>query len=302
MTRYIERAENVARFIDVNQNLLPDLPSGLVQQWQPLVDITGDREPFAERYGEASQENVIEFLTFDQENPNSVLSCLQAARENARSIREIISSEMWSELNDFYLNVRDPSARSQAANSPSEFFRQVKRRSHLFEGVANATMSHGDAWHFSRIGRMLERADKTTRILDVKYFLLLPEAAAVGSPVDDVHWSAVLRAASGFEMYRKQHRRFEANTIFSFLILDRDFPRAVHYCSGKAEQSMHYLTGSRDGSFENPAEQSLGRLVAELDYSDSSEILRQGMHEYLDDLQLRLNQIGEQFNEVFFSW
>lgn len=301
MTRYVERAENVARFIGVNINLSIDLPATLVEQWQPLVDITGDRKIFAKRYGEATEENVIEFLTFDRENPNSVLSCLRAARENARSVREVISSEMWSELNDFYLSVHDAGAGRRASHSPADFFGWIKRASHLFEGVTNATMSHGDGWHFSRMGRMLERADKTTRIIDVKYFLLLPDATAVGTPIDDLHWSAVLRSASAFEMYRKKNRRFTPEAIVGFLLLDRDFPRSIHYCATKAEESMHFVTGTPDDRFSNEAERNLGQLVSELDFIEEREILQTGLHEYLDGLQIRLNQIGTEIGRAFFG-
>ena len=179
MGRYVERAENVARFVDVNLNLMLDAPTGVDQQWQPLVNITGDHEGFTKRYGEATQEKVIQFLTFDRENPNSILSCLRAARENARSVREIISSEMWLQLNQFYLMVNSAAVTTNGHETPHDFFTEVKLASHLFAGVTDSTMTHGEAWHFCQLGRKLERADKTSRILDVKYFILLRSAAAV---------------------------------------------------------------------------------------------------------------------------
>jgi len=154
MSRYIERAENVARFIDVNLNLMLDLPAGATEQWAPLVITTGDDALFAEQYGKATRENVIQFLTFARENPNSIISCLRAARENARSVREIISSEMWEQVNTFYLMVTDLSAAVRVKEAPYEFFREIKMASHLFEGLANATMSHGEGWHFCRLGQM----------------------------------------------------------------------------------------------------------------------------------------------------
>src|SRR6266487_4660610 len=172
MSRYVERAENVARFIDVNLQLMLDSPSGESQQWQPLVNTTGDHADFDQRYGAATQQDVLHFLTFDAENPNSILSCLRAARENARTVREIISSEMWLQLNKFFLLVNAAAENPEALSSRHEFFSEVKNASHLFNDVAAATMTHGEAWHFARLGRALERADKTSRILDVKYFLL----------------------------------------------------------------------------------------------------------------------------------
>src|SRR5213083_1955640 len=161
MSRYVERAENVARFIDVNLNLMLDAPDGAGRQWQPLVNTTGDHEDFAERCGEATQHNVIQFLTFDRDNPNSIISCLRAARENARSVREIISSEMWLQLNKSYLMVNDAAAADQSLAARHDFFGEVKLASHLFSGITEATMTHGEAWHFARLGQRLERADKT---------------------------------------------------------------------------------------------------------------------------------------------
>ena len=152
MCRYVERAENVARFIDVNLNLMLDAPSEDDQQWQPLVNISGDAETFTKHYPKGpTRDNVIQFLTFDRDNPNSILSCVRAARENARSVREIISSEMWLQLNTFYLMVNSATASGKGFESPNEFFSEVKLSSHLFTGITDATMTHGEAWHFCRI-------------------------------------------------------------------------------------------------------------------------------------------------------
>src|SRR2546425_4270247 len=158
MSRYVERAENVARFIDVNLQLMLDSSFGqLEQQWKPLVSTTGDDEAFEKRYGEATQPNVIRFLTFDGENPNSILSCLRAARENARTVREIISSEMWLQLNKFFLMVNNAASSQKGLESPPAFFTEVKLASHLFTGVTDDTMTHGEACNFCRLGRKLER-------------------------------------------------------------------------------------------------------------------------------------------------
>ena len=171
MSRYIERAENAARFVDVNLNLTLDLGGTLANQWEPLIYTTGDHEEFYKRYGVANQKNAVAMLTFDEENPNSIVSCLKYARENARTIREIIAAPVWEELNKFYLFVRDGCSRNgQAADNPFEFFNQVKRSGQLIVGIMEATMSRGEAWHFAQMGRLLERADKTSRILDVKYY------------------------------------------------------------------------------------------------------------------------------------
>ena len=301
MSRYIERAENVARFIGVNLNLMLDLPVGSAQQWQPLVDITGDTQEFAKRYGAATQQNVIQFLTFDPDSVNSIFSCLRAARENARSVREIISSEMWEQLNQFYLMVSFAAANAGSMTDPQELFASVKMSSHLFAGVTDATMTHGEGWHFSRLARKLERADKTSRILDVKYFLLLPTVADVGTTFDDIQWAAVLRSASAFEMYRKRHGRIFPRSIVEFLLLDREFPRAIQYCLMAARESVHAISGTPAGMFRNPVEQLLGGLCSELAYAQVDDIITAGLHEYLDQLQTKMNQVGSDVSETFFA-
>lgn len=301
MHRYIERAENVARVIDVNLHLMLDQPSGTVEQWAPLVYTTGDRDLFQERYGEPTQANVEAFLTFDTENPNSIYSCLRAARENARSIREIISSEMWEHVNTFYLMVREAASDGRTMDAPHDFFTHIKMASHLFVGIADATMSHGEGWHFGRLGRLIERADKTSRILDVKYFILLPAVQDVGTPLDDVQWSAVLKSASALEMYRKRYGRITPHLVADFMILDREFPRAMHYCVVKAQESLHAISQSPPGAFQNVAEQRLGRLRSELDYTQIDEIVHTGMHEFLDAFQAKLNRVGDAIFETFFA-
>lgn len=300
MSRYVERAENVARFVDVNLHLALDFPEAGAQ-WAPLVATTGDSEMFAKRYGEPSRDNVLHFLTFDRESPNSIISCLALARENARSVREIISSEMWEQVNHAYLMVMDAARSRMALESSHDFFTQVKQASHLFVGTTYLTMSHTEAWHFGRLGRLLERADKTSRILDVKYFLLLPQPSDVGSPLDALHWGALLRSASAFEMYRKRHGGITPSKVVEFLTLDPKFPRSVLYCLNKAERSLHAITGASLGTWTNTAERELGRLNAELSYADTKEILSRGLHEYIDDLQQRLNYVSQSVFDVFFA-
>jgi uncharacterized alpha-E superfamily protein len=301
LSRYIERAENVARFIDVNLHLMLDLPLGSAEQWQPLVQTTGDLKMFEERYGQATKEHIVAFLTFDTDNPNSILSCLRAARENARTVREIISSEMWEQTNKFYLMVREAATDDRISDEPHALFTEIKMASHLFVGITDATMSHGEGWHFGRVGRLLERADKTSRILDVKYFILLPAVTDIGTPFDDIQWAAVLKSASAFEMYRKRFGRLTPEHVADFLILDREFPRAMHYCVVKTEESLHAISGAPLGTFQNLAEQRLGRLRSELDYAQIQEIIHGGLHEFLDAFQAKLNHVGAAIFSTFFA-
>jgi uncharacterized alpha-E superfamily protein len=298
--RYVERAENVARFLDVNHNLMIDAPRGYADQWQPIVDTTSDRALFQQRYGTATQENVVRFLAFDTEYPNSISTCILAARENARSVRETISSEMWQQINSLYLLISSE-ARKPVPDSLPDFCHHVRMACHLFQGITEGTMSHNEAWHFLRLGATLERADKTTRILDVKYFILLPSVSDVGTPYDDVQWSAVLKSVSGFEMYRKRYGRIAPDRIVEFLLLDSDFPRAVRHCIGLADQSLHAITGQPAGGYSCTSEQHLGRLRSELNFAQVDVILTGGLHEFFDAQQTKMNKIDECISADFFA-
>jgi uncharacterized alpha-E superfamily protein len=298
MARYIERTENVARFVGVNMHLMLDLPSE-EKQWQPIVDTTGDARTFKERYGEATQDTVIQFLASDPRNLNSVFSCIRAARENARSVREIISSEMWEQVNALYLLVRDADMRTPDALP--NYFHEVRMACDQFQGVTDSTMTHNEAWHFIGLGRTLERADKTTRLLDVKYFILLPSLSDVGTPFDEIQWSAVLRSVSGFEMYRKKHGRISPARMVEFLVFDNEFPRAVRYSVGRADRFLHAITGTSPGAFSCASEQRLGMLKSELDYGRFDSTVAGGLHEFLDGLQVKMNKIDECILGDFFA-
>jgi uncharacterized alpha-E superfamily protein len=302
LNRYIERAENVARFLDVNLNLLLDMPSAMQKQWKPLVATTGDIDFFKEHYGEFTAEQVIQFLVFDRNYPNSILSCLQLARENARSVREIISSEMWEQVNAFYAMVAKAN-QNLSLSDLNALLTNVKEASHLFAGIAEATMSHNEAWNFGKIGRFLERADKTSRILDVKYFMLLPSTADVGTTIDELGWMVLLRSASAYEMYRKrstQHRITPAG-VAEFLILDPEFPRSIRFCLFQVERSLRHITGTPFGIWRNPVERNVGKIRSELEYVTIAEIIRSGMHEFLDRLQGQINVIDQDIFEAFLS-
>lgn len=302
INRFIERAENYARMIDVNLNLTLDLPLGVEEQWRPLVMTTGDEELFLCSYDNFSRENVIHFLSFDARYPNSIVSCLAQARENARTVREIISSEMWEQINELYISILDALGGKQYSNRElAAFFRHIKLGSHLFSGITEATLSRSEIWHFSNLGRFMERADKTARILDMKYFYLLPVINYVGTPFDLLQWSALLRSASAYEMYRKQFGKLEVSNIVHFLVLDRYFPRAIHYCIHEAQDSLHAILGTNPLTFSTNAEKELGKLSSELDYTDVTDIFQFSLHEFLDALQGKLNTIGVSINETFFD-
>ncbi|MCS6772157.1 MAG: alpha-E domain-containing protein [Kiritimatiellae bacterium] len=299
--RYIERAENIARFAEVNQYLTLDLPPGAGEQWEPLIDITGDRAEFFDRYGEATRENVLRFLTFDTRYANSIASCIRRARENARSVRDVITLELWEQIHRFHEMITAAAERFSGGMIPYEFYSQVRNASHLLHGLADDTMSHGETWHFLRLGRMLERADKTARLLDVKYFILLPSVDEVGMPWDDLLWCAVLKSASALEMYRKRFGRVRPDRIIEFLILDRTFPRSALYCIDRAQGHLHAISGTPAGAFRTPPEQQLGRLHARLTYARPEDLVLAGLHEVLDELLADLNAISRGIHDTYFS-
>ena len=302
MARYVERAENTARFIDVTLNVILDQPENTNQQWDPLVQTTGDVEFFREHYGDSTPENVLRFLTFDAEYPNSILSSLNAARENARTVREAISSEAWEQLNTFYHFVKRAASNGRLTGPAQiDFYQEVKQHSHLFNGILDATLPRGKGWHFANLGRLIERADKTSRILDVKYFTLLPHAYDVGTTLDDLQWSAVLRSVSAFEAFRKRYHTITVHRVVEFLVLDGRFPRAISFCVNWANDSVHQIVGSPLGAYRNEPEQRLGRLRAELVYADVDSIINRGLHEVVDDLQRQLNDVGSAIHETFFA-
>jgi uncharacterized alpha-E superfamily protein len=301
MTRSIERAENLARFVDVTFNLQIECGADAGEVWQSLVNVTGDQDWFANRYGLATADSVTHFLTFDEDYPHSICNCVRAARENARSIRETISSEMWEQLNQFHHFLRDASGNTDWRQSPQDFYQEVKLQSHLFKGLTAGTMRRGDGWNFCRLGRLLERADKTSRLLDVKYYILLPKVDHVNSSVDDLQWQAVLQSVSAFEVYRQQHHGITPHKVVEFLVLDSLFPRAIHYAVLEAERALHCITGTPADTYRNPAEQQLGLLRAELAYATVDEIIQGGLHEYLDGLQTKLNRVGDGIYETFIT-
>ena len=247
------------------------------------------------------RDAILHFLTFEQSSPNSILSCVSKARENARQVRGVLAMEAWEHLNRFYHMLTAPGARLRATVSPHDFYSEVRSASYLFDGILESTFSRGEEWHFLRLGRYLERADQTSRILDVKYFILLPNPGDVGSVVDDLLWTALLHSVSGYEMFRRRHGRISPDKVVDFLVLDREFPRAVLFCLLRAEESLLAITGTPMGSFRNTAEKRLSRLRSGIAYSAVEDIIAQGLHEFLDDLQNGLNRVGEGIFAAFFA-
>jgi len=299
MSRYLERAEDVARIIAVNFQASLDAPDvSQALAWEPVIAITGERQLYAasfERYDEAS---VTAFLTRHPENRNAILSCVGRARENARAVREQISREMWEEINRLYHVVYGADVDSIVRN-PYDFFSQIRNGSHLFQGVTDATMAHSEGWEFIQAGKYLDRADKTARILDVKYGALTSNTGGEGAPLASLQWIALLKSCSAFEPYRRSHSQLQAWRVVDFLLLDRTFPRSVAFCLEHTRRSLARLSDSPLDRPSNASERLLGRLYAELTYLDIREALAD-LHVYLDDMERKLNAVGESIAQTYF--
>jgi len=301
MNRYIERAENYARYTDVNFNLSLELPPNVPEQWKPLVVTTGDWEIYESMYKDPEKTKVIYFLGFDPNNANSIYNCIVSARENARAIRPEITKEVWEQINYLYYFVKEGLQKKiWKKKDPRHFFMEVKKGCQLLYGIFEATISRSEGWHFGKIGQLIERADKTSRVLDVKYHMLLPTAEAVGSPLDLIQWAALLKSVSAYDMYRKQYGKLTPLDISEFLILSKAFPRSILSCLLNAEDSLNAITGSDEG-YSNKAEKQLGMLTSQLEYADINDIFTAGLHEYLDDFQMKLNKTSSAIFETYFS-
>ena len=299
MARYIERAENIARLVDVNLQLLLDLRDldgkRLAEHWLPIVQATGDEQLFFQSHPRATGQAVTEFLVFETENPNSIVQCICQARENARMVRDQLTLELWEDLNRLYLFVRSPQAREVWRNSPSEFFQEIKAGSLLLIGIANATLIHNEGWWFVQIGQFIERADKTTRILDARH-LTLPDRGVPKSvsQTGALEWSAVLRSCSAWDAYKTIYGAdVHPRLVAEFLLLSDDFPRSVRFCAGELNRALRRISGVTEGHFCNDAEKLTGRLLAELQFNTVDEIFNRGLHQQLDEMQRKLNDIGE---------
>jgi uncharacterized alpha-E superfamily protein len=306
MSRYAERAENIARILDVNLQLMLDLPklspAEMKALWEPVLHSTGDGEDFYNHHKEANSETVIEFLTLNPKNPNSIVNCLTTARENARHVREQISLEMWEEINRTYLGMKSQTLKKIVRQGPYEFFTQVKNASHLFQGITDGTMTHGEDWDFIQVGKYLERADMTTRILDANDEIFIKQPAHTQTS-GTLQWSAILRSCSSHDAYRKFYvAQVEPDKVVEFLILNEFFPRSIRFCVQALNDALRRISGCKEEHFTNLAEKLAGRLVAELNYSALEDIKTVGMHKYMDELQIKLNAIGEAiFQTYLFS-
>ncbi len=302
INRYVERAENNARFLSVNFNLALDLPPSVTEQWKPLVLATGSWELFSSLYDQPSKQNVIDFMAFNRENPNSIFSCICTARDGAKGIRENLNTETWQQVNQLYLYIQEGSKQKRrVTKDPRAFFEDIRKNIQLLFGIGDSTIARTEGWYLSKLGQLLERADNTSRILDVKYHVLLPSLDSVGSPVDLIHWAALLKSVSAYNMYRMLYGKLEPLSIVEYLVLNRRFPRSILFCLMEAEHALRSISGNFHTAFSNDAEKRLGMLRSDLEFLEVSEIMDQGLHEYIDRMQMRISKVSDAIYETYFA-
>jgi uncharacterized alpha-E superfamily protein len=316
--RYIERAEATARMIDVHYHFGLESPLiGDALRWSSLLPISGQEDLYRKLYGDAEETAILNFFAFDERNPSSIASCILFARENSRSIRDQISSEMWTCVNRFFIQFREWNLDRLLSASLFQFFDMVKEGSQLFQGVTNRTLMMGETRDFHDAGRFLERADQTARILDVKYHDLLPEfsdtatlapktsseAGTVGGVVDLHGWNAVLRSVGAREAFLKTHRQgVSPARVAQFLILNPQFPASVRHGVGRVEGCLRRISSNRDLAPANVAERETGRLYSELNFMTAEDIVAGGLHEFLETVQERCNRIGEAIYKTYLRY
>ena len=300
LARYIERAENLARILDVNETFSRDSRGG--QNWQSVLQLHGDEARFKALHGAATAEAVLRFYVTDADNPTSIVSAVRSARENARALRPLISNEMWTQVNVLHNRLGALGESALAAGNRARLFGQVKEACQTHVGVIEGTFYRGQGWHFCRLGRYIERADQTTRLLDIKYHLLLPGPVDVGSPLDVSQWNALLRSAAGYQAFRQLHPEgITPARVAEFLLLDGRFPRSVALCVREAGLLLDGLRSNYNLRGGTGAAEELDRLHSVLNTVSIGEILKKGLHEFLDLLQRQFIAVTADLSDTFFG-
>lgn len=298
MSRYIERAENTARLLEISQrmSLLPHVAKKGASEWQALLQIVGNTGEYVERYGEITPAKVTAYLTLDRDNPSSIRSAIRAARDNANAERVSITSEMWESLNATWLEVSEMTPARLAERGQRDFFDWLKERSHLFRGITFGTMLRDEAYNFLRLGTFVERADNVARILDVKYHVLLPAPSEVGGAIDHFQWGALLRSVSGFRAYhRVYHDVITPLRVTELLTLNASMPRSLHACVDATVGILDAISGDRP----TEANRMAGELHASLHYGKIDDIYRNGLHEFLNGFLRRNTALSEKIQDSF---
>jgi uncharacterized alpha-E superfamily protein len=294
--RYMERAENMARILDVTNRIALQRPGTASSDpdWRAVLDILGHLPLFNGKHEAPTAQAVTTFFTVDADNPSSIYSSVRAARENARALRAAISTEMWETLNTTWFGLRELDAAGLERRGLREFCDWVKERSHLFRGVSHGTMLHDDAFHFLRLGTFLERADNTARLLDTKYHLL--QSADAGPAVVFYEWGAVLRSVSAFRAYHQlYHDVISPGRVAELLIVRREMPRSLRFCANEVSTHLDHVSKGRDLE----AQRLAGELNARLRFARIDKILDTGLRKFLVEVIDGLAALGSQLSKDF---
>lgn len=303
MSRYMSRAEDTARLLDVTYHMLLEQSQESYQlQWDGIITITGEQELFYKFYDEATPHNVFEFLAFREDNANSVVSCLNRVRENARTMRDRISREMWEDVNSLYHSVHSFDAQQEIRNGPHRFCTHIVFASHGFYGVTDGTLPRNEGWHFLQAGRALERAETTARIVDVEYYKLLKSSSQVAQP-DNYQWMAVLKSVAAYEIYRREyHSRIDPQKVAELLILHPRHPRSIRFNVAALQNALRSISGASAHTYASEAERLTGKLHDTLVYDRIEDIFARGLHAFLTDLQKTCRAIGENIARKYFYY
>ena len=296
MSRYIERAESLARLLDVTwqMSLVPQSEEAANQSWNAIIALNSLDEAFAKKYATVNGENVLKFMVSDADNLSSIHSCLRLARENAHAVRGTLTTEMWETLNYTWLEARDRNFEQILNAGIGDYFEWVKMRSSLSRGTTLGTLLQDEAYHFIRLGTLLERADNTARILDVKYHVLRPHGDE--GATDFYEWGALLRSVSAFEVYRKVYRDvITPDRVAELLILNKDMPRSLHFCMNSVIKNLDLIANRQSGETARQA----GLLHAQLHYGRIEDILAHGLHAWLTDFMDRIYLLGDGISHDF---
>ena len=295
MARCIERAENTARLLNVNTNLILDLPRSANVGWEPLIEITGSEETFAEHYDTPDEKNVLRFMIADLANPGSIVSSLKDARENARSIRDIIPRETWERINDMFLHAKKHAQSGIARKHRYDFLQSVILGAQTITGQLAGTMIHDESYDFLRIGRNLERADMTTRIIDVRSGDLLESEHEKITPYENIQWMSVLKSLTAYQMYRRAIQvRVRRPDVLKFLFKERNFPRAFYHTICEVESCLTHLPRNKGIRTQL---RELQKVVLDV---DPATLKQNDLHAFIDLLQLKLIEIHTEIAEVYF--
>lgn len=299
MARYIERAENLARILDVNESFARDDYGE--QDWLPIVQLYADDEVFFERHQQATADAVIDFYIVDRQNPNSILHSVWAARENARSLRHLISIEVWTQLNVFYKSLTELRPRDLRLADLSHLCQDIKEGCQLHTGIFEGTTYRDQAWLFYQLGKTIDRADQTTRLLDIKYQRLLPKVTDVGSPFDVSQWNALLRSVAGYHGYRRvRPSGMTPESVAEFILLNPAFPRSVACCVQQIDGYLDMLGADPDLASVSFEADGMADLEAQMAVS-IHDAIAEGLHEYLDRVQVNLQRLASAIAASYFG-